>query len=140
MQGDLHFHFFKRVGTMKMQEISVLGENIFLYILKVEALLPWRSFDFHCKSTFKTPICLTRIQVVLSFFPWSGLYCDLTTVACHSYHHSSLLRRYCSLEMSYLSFLSVQLIPRIKIQLKLLDCVRPGDTFLYLYSKLGPKR
>lgn len=117
MQNDLHF--FKRANTIKVQEMTILGENIFFKNIFQSPLL-WRCFDFQCKSTFKTCLCPSRMQMVLPFFPWSELYYHLTTVACCSRHHS-FLRRLCDLEMSHLYFLSLRITPRIKVQLRLLE-------------------
>lgn len=95
------------------------GKHIFFNTF-LKALLFWRCFDFQCKSIFETCLCPSRMQMVLPFFPWSELYYHLTTVACCSHHHS-FLRRLCDLEMSHLYFLSLQITPRIKVQLRLLE-------------------
>lgn len=93
------------------------GKHIFYTFLK--ALLLWRCFDFQCKYTFKTCLCPSRMQ--MPFILWSELYCHLTTVTCHSHQHFSFLRRLCYLGTSHLYFLFVRIMPRIKVQLRLLE-------------------
>lgn len=115
------------------------GKHIFIlfFFFEVEALPLWLVFDFPFARLLSGLAYDSQDAGGVACPPWSGLYCDLGAVVCQSYCWPPL--PFAS-EISYVSFLFVHGTRGIKVQLRLLDYMRPGDTKQIFAWKNGLKK